>query len=121
MDFDDLDTYNGDPVNDGWVDFDYHENTGELSGLFEDTDLDQLFGKKKLIDTTDTLRYHNPRRKAELDERYNALSDRIDALDRKLDNIDPDSELYDDVYDDIESLRDELDDIEEERDDFDDY
>ena len=41
MDFDDLDTYDGDPVHDGWVDFDYNVNTGELSGLFEDTDLDQ--------------------------------------------------------------------------------
>lgn len=38
-DFDDLDTYNGYPVHDGWVDFDCHENTGELPGLFEDTDL----------------------------------------------------------------------------------
>lgn len=27
-DYDDLDTYNGDPVYDGWVDFDYNENTG---------------------------------------------------------------------------------------------
>lgn len=41
-DINDLDTYNGDPVHDGWVDFDYNENTGELSGLFEDTELDQL-------------------------------------------------------------------------------
>ena len=37
-----LDTYNGDPMHDCWVDFDYNENTGELSGLFEDTDLDQF-------------------------------------------------------------------------------
>lgn len=28
--FDNLDSYNGDPVYDGWVDFDYNENTGEL-------------------------------------------------------------------------------------------
>lgn len=27
---------------DGWVDFDYNENTGELSGLFENTDLDEF-------------------------------------------------------------------------------
>lgn len=40
-DYDDLDTYNGDPVHDGWVDFDYIENTGELSSLFEDSDLDE--------------------------------------------------------------------------------
>lgn len=40
--YDDLDTYNGDPVHDGWVDFDYNENTGELSGLFEDTDINDF-------------------------------------------------------------------------------
>lgn len=34
--FEDLDTYNGDPVHDGWGDFDYNENTGELSDLFEE-------------------------------------------------------------------------------------
>lgn len=39
--YDDLDTYNGDPVHDGWVDFDYNENTGELSGLFEDINLNE--------------------------------------------------------------------------------
>lgn len=39
--YEDLDAYNGDTVHDMWVDFDYNENTGELSGLFEDTDLDQ--------------------------------------------------------------------------------
>ena len=38
---DDLETYNGDPVHDGWVDFDYNENTSELSDLFNETDLDQ--------------------------------------------------------------------------------
>lgn len=43
--------------------------------------LDQLFGKKKYIDTPDTTRIYNPRREAELDERYITLSDRIDALD----------------------------------------
>lgn len=32
--YDELDTYNGDQVHDGWVDFDYNENTGELSDLF---------------------------------------------------------------------------------------
>ena len=40
-DYDDLDSYNGDPLHDGWVDFDYNENTGELSDLFDETDLDQ--------------------------------------------------------------------------------
>ena len=39
-DYDDLDTYNGDPVHDGWVDFDFNKNTGELSCLFEDTDIE---------------------------------------------------------------------------------
>ena len=39
-DYDDLGTYDGDPVHDGWVDFDYNENTGELSDIFDDTDLD---------------------------------------------------------------------------------
>ena len=39
--YDDLGTYNGDTEHDMWVDFDYHENTGELSELFEDSDLDQ--------------------------------------------------------------------------------
>lgn len=38
--YDDLDSYNGDPLHDGWVDFDYNENTGELSDLFDETDLD---------------------------------------------------------------------------------
>lgn len=41
-DFNDLDTYNGDPVHDGWVVLDYNKNTGELSGLFEDTEPDQF-------------------------------------------------------------------------------
>ncbi|MBD5213946.1 MAG: hypothetical protein HDS75_03885 [Bacteroidales bacterium] len=39
---DNLDTYNGEPVHDGWVDCDNNENTGELSGLFEYTDLDKF-------------------------------------------------------------------------------
>ena len=39
--YDDLDTYNGDPVHDGWVDFDYNENTGELSDLFGEGDFDE--------------------------------------------------------------------------------
>ena len=41
-DYDDLDAYNGDTEHDMWVDFDYHENTGELSDIFGDTDLDQF-------------------------------------------------------------------------------
>lgn len=38
--YEDLDAYNGDTEHDMWVDFDYNENTSELSGLFEDTDID---------------------------------------------------------------------------------
>ena len=41
--YDDLDTYNGDTEHDMWVDFDYNENTGELSDLFEDTDLRRFY------------------------------------------------------------------------------
>ena len=39
--YDDLDTYKGNPVHDGWVDFDYNENTGELSDIFDESNLDQ--------------------------------------------------------------------------------
>lgn len=39
--YEDIDTYNGDPVHDGWGDFNYNENPGELSDLFDETDLDQ--------------------------------------------------------------------------------
>lgn len=40
--YEDLDTYNGEPVHDSWVDLDYNENTGELSDFFEERDLDQF-------------------------------------------------------------------------------
>lgn len=40
--YEDLDMYDGDPVHDGWVDFDYNENTDELSDIFDDSDLDQF-------------------------------------------------------------------------------
>lgn len=42
-DYDDLDTYNGDPLHDGWVDFDYNENTGEPN-VFDEEDeiIDEL-------------------------------------------------------------------------------
>lgn len=46
----DLDAYNGDPVHDGWVDFDYNENTGELSGIFDDTDLNQYINNLNNLD-----------------------------------------------------------------------
>ncbi len=38
--YEDLDAYNGDTEHDMWVDFDYNENTGELSGIFDDSDID---------------------------------------------------------------------------------
>ena len=38
--YDNLSSYNGDTEHDMWVDFNYHENTAELSGLFENTDIE---------------------------------------------------------------------------------
>lgn len=35
-DYNDLDTYNGNEIHDMWVDYDYNENTDDLSDLFED-------------------------------------------------------------------------------------
>lgn len=35
--YDDFDTYNGDVGHDMWVDYDYHANTGELDGRFDDS------------------------------------------------------------------------------------
>ena len=40
--YEDLDMYDGNPVHDGWVDFDYNENTGELSGIFDESDLNDF-------------------------------------------------------------------------------
>lgn len=40
--YEDFDAYNRDIEHDMWGDFDYNENTGELSGIFDDTDLDQF-------------------------------------------------------------------------------
>ena len=36
----DLDTYNGNPEHDMWVDLTTHEYTGELGEYFDDTDVD---------------------------------------------------------------------------------
>lgn len=44
MDFDDLDTYNGDTAHDMWVDFDHYENTSNPN-VFGDTDLDEFIDK----------------------------------------------------------------------------
>ncbi len=37
-DFDDYSAYNGDATHDMMVDYDYHQNTGELSEYFDDED-----------------------------------------------------------------------------------
>lgn len=42
-DDDDYNGYNGDPVHDMELDYDYHMNTGELPEYFEDSDFDFLF------------------------------------------------------------------------------
>ena len=39
---DDFRTYNGDTEHDMWVDFTYHEDTGELSDIFDEPDIDQF-------------------------------------------------------------------------------
>lgn len=41
MDYDVLDTYDGDPVHDGWVDFENYENTG-TPDVFDEPDLDNF-------------------------------------------------------------------------------
>lgn len=40
--FGDLDTYTGDAQHDMWVHFEYNENTGELSNVFDDSDVDKF-------------------------------------------------------------------------------
>ena len=42
MDYEDLDTYNGDTIHDMYVDSDYEINTGELSEVFDEADLDDF-------------------------------------------------------------------------------
>lgn len=42
MDYDDLDTYDGDPVHGSRNDFGYNENTGELSDISDDSDFDKF-------------------------------------------------------------------------------
>lgn len=37
-----LDTHNGNPKHDSCVNFAYHENAGELSDLFDDTNMDEF-------------------------------------------------------------------------------
>lgn len=39
MDFDDIDTYNGDAIHDMYVDSDYDINTDELPEVFDKADL----------------------------------------------------------------------------------
>lgn len=38
--YEDLDSYNGNPVHDMEVDYDFHINTGELPDCFEDDNLE---------------------------------------------------------------------------------
>ncbi len=40
--YEDLDSYNGNPVHDMEVDYDFHINTGELPAEFGDSDLDDF-------------------------------------------------------------------------------
>lgn len=40
--YEDLDAYNGDPVHDMEVDYDFHINTGELHDEFVDEDNDEI-------------------------------------------------------------------------------
>ena len=40
MEFEDLDTYNGDTIHDMYVDSDYEINTGEIPEVFDEADLD---------------------------------------------------------------------------------
>lgn len=40
--YDDLDIYNGDAEHDMMVDYDYHTNTGELSELFDNDDIEDF-------------------------------------------------------------------------------
>ncbi len=42
---DSIDTYIGNPEYDSWVDFDYHDNTGEQSELFDDSNMEKYIIK----------------------------------------------------------------------------
>lgn len=68
--------------------------------------LDTLFGGSKRKYNESYTHNCDPMRETELDDRYDSLSERINELESRLDNIDSDSALYDDLYDDIEILRD---------------
>ena len=48
--YDDLDTYNGDPVHDMEVDYDFHINTGELTDEFGDADLEEFINNLNDLD-----------------------------------------------------------------------
>ena len=39
---DDLETYNGDPEHDMWVDFTTNQYTGELADIFDESDVDNF-------------------------------------------------------------------------------
>lgn len=83
---------------------------------------DFLFGKKKQSHATNyTDDYYPHVRDAELNERYDSLSERINELESRLDNIGYDSDLYDELEDEIDLLHDELDEIESDLDYYDEY
>ncbi len=45
MDYNELDFHNENLKDDGRVDFDYHQNTDELSYFLDDSDIDQFIDK----------------------------------------------------------------------------
>lgn len=47
MDYEDLDTYNGDTIHDMYVDSDYEINTGELPDIFDETERDDYIDNLK--------------------------------------------------------------------------
>lgn len=62
---------------------------------------------------------YEPTRESDIEDRYDYLSERIDELENRINDLDQDSDVYDEIYEDIELLRDELNEIENERDDLD--
>lgn len=64
-------------------------------------------GNHSEYDTYDDNRYD--------DNRYDDLSDRIDEMEGRLDELDSDSDQYDDLEEKIELMREELDDMDDDR------
>ena len=72
---------------------------------------DTIFGKKEYGNISPPHRVCDPDREAKLDKRINDLSYRIDALQEKLDNIDPDSDICNDAELELFRHQDDLDDL----------